>query len=223
MFDRGAQRARGFSAAAAIFAALLNTPSATPLQTPTPQTATPPLAHPAEFTATAPATYRAVLDTTVGFIVIRVQRDWAPHGADRFYNLVKAGFYDQCRFFRVVPKFVAQFGIHGTPEIAAAWQEARLPPDRAWQSNSRGRVTFAMAGATTRTTQVFINLAHNNRLDIDGFAPFGEVVSSMIIVDRLYSEYGEGVDQNVIVQHGNAFLAKYLPRLDFIKTARLEP
>ncbi len=182
------------------------------------------LTTPSQFTDTAPETFRAVLDTTVGFIVIRVTRAWAPHGADRFYNLVKAGFYDDCRFFRVVPKFVAQFGIHGTPAVAAAWETARLPPDRAWQSNSRGRVTFAMAGAAnTRTTQVFINLAHNNRLDIDGFAPFGEVVSSMIIVDRLYSEYGEGVDQSMVVEQGNAFLAKYLPRLDYIRTAKIEP
>ena len=188
------------------------------------QNATPPiLLKPDALTETAPATFRAILDTTAGFIVIRVHRDWAPHGADRFYNLVKAGFYDGCRFFRVVPKFVAQFGIHGDPAVSAAWRDATLPRDRAWQSNSRGRVTFAMGvTADTRTTQVFINLAHNNRLDIDGFAPFGEVISSMILVDRIFGGYGEAVDQSRLIAEGNAFLRQYLPRLDFIKTAKVE-
>jgi peptidyl-prolyl cis-trans isomerase A (cyclophilin A) len=183
----------------------------------------PHLLKPEALIETAPATYRAILDTTAGFIVIRVHREWAPHGADRFYNLVKSGFYDGCRFFRVVPKFVAQFGIHGDPAVSAAWRAATLRPDRAWQSNSRGRVTFAMGlSASTRTTQVFINLAHNNRLDIDGFAPFGEVISSMLLVDRIFSGYGEAVDQGRVVAEGNAFLRQYAPRLDFIKTAKIE-
>ena len=188
------------------------------------QKPTPPLTSPAAFTETAPDTYRAVLDTTVGFIVIRVQRDWAPHGADRFYNLVKSGFYDECRFFRVVKDFVAQWGIHGDPAVAAAWERATLPVDRAIMSNTRGRITFAQGNlATSRATQVFVNLKDNSRLDINSFAPIGEVVTSMLIVDRIYHEYGEGIDQGAILTGGNALLAQAFPRLSYIKTAKIEP
>lgn len=192
----------------------------------TPQGQAPPgsrLLDPAALAETAPEEYTAVFDTTVGVFVIRVHRSWAPLGADRFYNLVKAGFYDQNRFFRVVPKFAIQWGIHGDPAVSAAWNRATLPIDRARSSNRRGRVTFAMGNlANTRTTQVFINLGDNSRLDIDGFAPFGEVVSSMVIVERVYKEYGEGIDQGLIQQHGNAFLAKFFPRLDYVKRATIE-
>jgi peptidyl-prolyl cis-trans isomerase A (cyclophilin A) len=182
-----------------------------------------PLANPANFKETAPATFRAVFDTSVGMFVVQVNRDWAPNGADRFYNLVKSGFYDGCRFFRVVPKFVAQWGIHGNPAVAKAWSEARIPRDRAWQSNGRGRVTFAMTGnPDSRTTQVFINYGNNNRLDIDGFAPIGEVTSSMVIVERLFSGYGEGPDQGRLTAEGNAFLATYFPQLSYIKKATVE-
>jgi peptidyl-prolyl cis-trans isomerase A (cyclophilin A) len=182
-----------------------------------------PLTDPSVFTEQAPDTFISVFETTVGSFVVRATRAWAPHGADRFYNLVKRGFYDDCRFFRVVPKFVVQFGIHGDPAVSAAWTKAALPADRALQSNRRGRVTFAMGRlADTRTTQVFINLGDNSRLDIEGFAPFGEVISSMIIVERIYGEYGEGPDQAMIQREGNAFLAKYLPRMDYIKKARIE-
>ena len=181
------------------------------------------LLDPALLTETAPAQYTAVFETTVGAFVIRVHRAWAPLGADRFYNLVKAGFYDQCRFFRVVPKFAIQWGIHGDPAVSAAWNRATLPIDRARSSNRRGRVTFAMGNlASTRTTQVFINLGDNSKLDIDGFAPIGEVTSSMIIVERMFSDYGEGIDQGMIQQHGNAFLAKFFPRLDYVKKATIE-
>jgi peptidyl-prolyl cis-trans isomerase A (cyclophilin A) len=182
-----------------------------------------PLANPANFTETAPPAFRAVFDTSVGVFVVQVHREWAPHGADRFYNLVKSGFYDGCRFFRVVPKFIAQWGIHGTPAVAQAWSEARIPRDRARQSNSRGRVTFAMAGnPDSRTTQVFINYGNNNRLDIDGFAPFGEITSSLIIVERLFGGYGEGPDQGRLTAEGNAFLDKYFPGLSYIKKATVE-
>jgi peptidyl-prolyl cis-trans isomerase A (cyclophilin A) len=181
------------------------------------------LADPANFTETAPATFRAVFDTSVGMFVIQVHREWAPNGADRFYNLVKGGFYDGCRVFRVLPKFVAQWGIHGNPEIAKAWSEARIPRDRAWQSNTRKRVTFAMSGSPdSRTTQVFINIGDNSRLDLDGFAPFGEVTSSMIIVERLFSGYGEGPDQGMLTAGGNAFLMQYFPQLSHIKRATVE-
>jgi peptidyl-prolyl cis-trans isomerase A (cyclophilin A) len=182
------------------------------------------LTKPAALTDRAPAVYRAVFDTSAGIFVVAVHREWAPHGADRFYNLVKNGFYDDCRFFRVIKGFMAQFGINGDPAVSAAWSRATLPVDRARQSNLRGRMTFAMGdGPSTRSTQVFINFADNSRLDIDGFAPFGEVVSSMVIVEMIFDSYGELPDQGLLQAEGNAFLAKYFPRLDYIKKATIEP
>lgn len=181
------------------------------------------LLNPAALADTAPETFNAVFDTSVGVFVVRVTRAWAPHGADRFYSLVRAGFYDGNRFFRVVPKFMAQFGIHGDPAVSAAWKEATLPVDRARMSNTRGRLTFAQGQlAATRTTQVFINFGDNSKLDIDNFAPFGEVITSMLVVERVYSEYGEGIDQGLIQAGGNALLAQTLPRLSYIKTVRIE-
>ena len=121
-----------------------------------------------------------------------MHRDWAPNGADRFYNLVKNGFYDNDRFFRVITGFMVQFGINGDPKLSAVWREARIKDDPVKQSNSRGFITFATAGPNTRTTQVFINFADNSALDNQGFAPFGQVVSGMNVVDALYADYGEG-------------------------------
>jgi peptidyl-prolyl cis-trans isomerase A (cyclophilin A) len=182
------------------------------------------LLDPSALTERAPETYRAVFDTTAGTFVVRVTRAWAPHGADRFYNLVKAGFYDECRVFRVVKDFVAQWGLHGDPAVSAAWARATLPVDRATMSNTRGRVTFAQGTlASSRATQVFINLGDNSRLDINNFAPIGDVVTSMVLVDRLFHEYGEGVDQGAILAGGNAWLAQAFPRLSHIRTARIEP
>ena len=187
-----------------------------------PKTPKPDLTNPAAFTETAPATYVARFDTSIGEIQIRVTRAWSPHGADRFYNLVKAGFYDECRVFRVVPNFMAQFGIHGDPAVAAAWNKAYIPAERARVSNSRGRVSFAMTQlASTRATQVFINYANNSRLDIDGFAPFGEVLTRMALVEQFFDGYGEGVPQSLIVAGGNALLQAVAPKLDFIKTATI--
>lgn len=187
------------------------------------QTAGPPsLLNPASLTETAPTTFRALFDTTVGQFVIQVHRDWAPHGADRFYNLVKNGFYDNCRFFRVVPKFMAQFGINGNPAVAAAWRDATIPADRSLQGNIRGRVTFAQGSEpTSRSTQVFINYGDNSRLDMDGFAPFGEVTSSMVLVELIFSGYGETPDQGRIETEGNNFLIKFFPKLDFITKATI--
>ena len=186
------------------------------------QQTSPSLLDPAKLTATAPETFNAVFDTSVGMFVVRVTRAWAPYGADRFFNLVSAGFYDGNRFFRVVPKFMAQFGIHGDPAVSAAWKDQTLPAERSKVSNTRGRITFAQGQlASSRTTQVFINLGTNSRLDIDNFAPFGEVITSMLIVERIYSEYGEGVDQGLIFSGGNTFLAQVLPRLSYIKTVRI--
>jgi peptidyl-prolyl cis-trans isomerase A (cyclophilin A) len=181
------------------------------------------LTNVAAFTAKAPDVFNALFTTTAGTFVVKVTRAWAPNGADRFYNLVKNGFYDDCRFFRVIPKFMAQFGIHGDPKVSAAWKDAMIPHDRARMSNTRGRVTFAQGLlASSRSTQVFINFSDNSRLDKDSFAPFGEVTSSMIIVERLFGEYGEGIDQSLIQSGGNALLAQMLPRLDYIKTAVVE-
>jgi len=180
------------------------------------------LKAPAQLTEQAPATYKARFDTSKGPFVIQVHRDWAPIGADRFYNLVKNGFYDDIRFFRVVPNFMVQFGIHGTPAIQSSWRSANIKDDPVKQSNKRGYVTFATAGANTRTTQVFINFKDNGGLDRQGFAPFGEVVSGMDVVDKINAQYGEQPNQGSIQAEGNAYLNKDFPKLDFVKTATLE-
>ena len=137
------------------------------------------LSNPAALREQAPPVYKAKFDTTKGAFVIEVHRDWAPNGADRFYNLVKNGFYDNVRFFRVISGFMVQFGIHGDPKISAPWRDARLTDDPVKQSNKRGYITFAMAGPNTRTSQVFINFGDNARLDSMGFPPFGRVITGM--------------------------------------------
>jgi peptidyl-prolyl cis-trans isomerase A (cyclophilin A) len=168
------------------------------------------------------------IDTSKGVFVIEVTRAWAPTGADRFYNLVKNGFYDNARFFRVISGFMVQFGINGDPAIMANWRTAQIPDDAVTQSNTRGTITFATAGPNTRTSQVFINFADNARLDQSGFAPFGKVVSGMNVVDSLNAEYGEGAprgrgpDQGRLQSEGNAYLAKEFPRMDYIKKATIE-
>ncbi len=185
------------------------------------------LQTPAALTEKAPDTFRVNVDTSKGAFVVEVTRAWAPSGADRFYNLVKNGFFDNVRFFRVVEGFMAQFGIHGDPGISAAWRSARIPDDSVKQSNKRGYITFATAGPGTRTTQVFINLVDNGTLDAQGFAPFGRVVSGMKVVDKLYDGYGEGAprgrgpDQGRVQMEGNAYLEKTFPKLDYIKTASI--
>ncbi|OHB77026.1 MAG: hypothetical protein A2Z34_08795 [Planctomycetes bacterium RBG_16_59_8] len=176
---------------------------------------------------TPPAAYKVTFATSKGEFVIEVHREWAPHGADRFYELVQAKFYDDCRFFRVLSGFMAQFGINGDPQTMSRWREAPIPDDRVTQSNTRGMVTFATAGPNTRTTQLFINYGNNSRLDGMGFSPFGKVVEGMNVVDLLYSGYGEGApsgrgpDQGRLQSEGNAYLIEDFPKLDDIKTARL--
>ena len=150
------------------------------------------LSDPASLNEKAPAVYKAKFDTSKGSFVVEVHRDWAPNGADRFYNLVKNGFYDNARFFRVIDGFMAQFGINGDPNVAAVWRDANIKDDPVKQSNTRGMITFATAGPNTRTTQVFINFGDNAALDGQGFSPFGKVVSGMDVVDSLYGGYGEG-------------------------------
>jgi peptidyl-prolyl cis-trans isomerase A (cyclophilin A) len=180
------------------------------------------------FAQQAPDSFRARLSTTRGDFVIAVHRAWAPLGADRFYNLVRSGYYDGVRFFRVIPGFMAQFGIHGDTAVTSAWRERVIPDDQMRRSNQRGMVTFATAGAGTRTTQVFINYRDNSRLDGMGFAPFGQVVEGMAVVDSLYGGYGEGApngrgpDQMRMHIEGEKYLARQFPKLDKIKTARVE-
>jgi peptidyl-prolyl cis-trans isomerase A (cyclophilin A) len=187
------------------------------------------LANPAALKEQAPPVYKVDFDTTKGPFVIEVHRDWAPNGADRFYNLVKNGFFDDARFFRVVEGFMVQFGINGDPRISAVWREARIKDDPVRISNKRTFVTFATAGPNTRTTQVFISYGNNSNLDAQGFAPFGQVVSGMKVVDSLYSGYGEGAPQGLgpeqgkLQTEGNAYLARGFGKLDYIKKATIEP
>ena len=180
---------------------------------------------------TAPAAYKVLFSTSKGDFTIDVHRDWAPKGADRFYNLVKKGFYDEVRFFRVIRQprpFMAQFGIHGDPMIAAKWDQAVITDDPVTQHNTRGMISFATAGPNTRTTQVFINFGDNSRLDESGFSPFGQVTTGMEVVDQFYAGYGEGSpdgkgpSQDLITSQGNAYLIQGFPMLDYVKTARVE-
>jgi peptidyl-prolyl cis-trans isomerase A (cyclophilin A) len=186
------------------------------------------LKNPASFTEKAPATYKAKFETSKGVFVITVHKDWAPLGADRFYNLVNGGFFDDCRFFRVLDDFMAQVGINGNPAVQSAWRDARITDDPVKGSNKRGLVSFATAGPGTRTTQFFINFKDNSSLDKSGFSPFGEVTSGMDVVDKLYSGYGEGgprgrgPEQGKIQSEGNAYLMKDFPKLDYIKKASID-
>jgi peptidyl-prolyl cis-trans isomerase A (cyclophilin A) len=183
------------------------------------------LKTPSQLNEKAPDSYKARFVTSAGTFVIDVHRDWAPLGADRFYNLVKNGFYDDVRFFRVLDKFMAQFGMNGDPSIQQAWSNANFKDDPPKQSNKRGYVTFAKASApNSRSTQVFINFIDNDFLDPQGFAPFGQVVEGMDVVDKLYSGYGRDnvPDQGKITTQGNAYLAKEYPKLDYIKKATVE-
>jgi peptidyl-prolyl cis-trans isomerase A (cyclophilin A) len=183
------------------------------------------LRTPSQLTEKAPETFKAKFDTSKGVIVIEVHRDWAPLGADRFYNLVKNGFYDGCRFFRVLDGFMAQIGMNGDPSIQRVWGNANFKDDPVKGSNKRGYVTFAKASApNSRSTQFFINYGDNSRLDADGFAPFGQVVTGMDLVDMLYKGYGSSnvPDQGRITAEGNTYLMKEYPKLDFIKKATIE-
>ena len=192
---------------------------------------TSPLMSPASdaMNQTAPDVFRARFETSKGDFVIEVQREWAPQGADRFYSLVSNGFYEGVHFFRVIDGFMAQFGIHGNPAVAARWRQAPITDDPVTQSNSRGSVTFAMTGQpNSRTTQLFINFMDNTNLDGMGLAPFGRVVEGMDVVDQLYSGYGEGAprgngpDQNRIQTEGSQYLASDFPELDSVVRATIE-
>lgn len=173
----------------------------------------------------APELFNVKLDTSKGPVVIEVHRDWAPVGVEHFYTLVKTGFYDDARFFRVVRNYVVQFGINGDPKIHSLWATTSLRDDPVKERNRKGTVTFATRGANTRTTQLFINLKDNFPLDKDGFAPIGKVVSGMEAVESFYDSYGDmpprgmGPDPAQIQVQGNEYLQNRFPRLDYIKKA----
>ena len=188
----------------------------------------PDLLDPAKATEKAPDVFKAKFTTTKGDFVVEVHRDWAPNGADRFYDLVKLGFFDDTRFFRAVEGFMVQFGISGDPAVAAKWQSANVNDDPVKQSNKPGYITFAQTNLpNTRSTQVFINYGDNSRLDGMRFAPFGQVVQGMDVVNSLYKGYGEGApmgagpDQGRIQGQGNAYLDTAFPKLDAIKHAEI--
>jgi len=189
----------------------------------------PALLRPSSLRATAPGEYQAKFETTQGDFIVQVTRAWAPVGADRFYNLVRNHFYDGASFFRVLPGFVVQFGLSPYPQLSRVWADANIKDDPVVQSNHRGFLTYAMAGPNTRTTQIFINLGNNERLDGMGFAAFGAITDGMEVVDKLYSGYGEGApdgrgpSQELIQTRGRAYLQQGFPRLDSIKTATIVP
>jgi peptidyl-prolyl cis-trans isomerase A (cyclophilin A) len=193
--------------------------------TPTAQDSVERLKDPARLSERAPDSFRARFDTSQGSFVIAVEREWAPLAADRFYNLVRNGFYDESRFFRVLDGFMAQFGLHADPSVQAAWRSANLKDEPAKMSNTRGFVSFARESSpNSRYTMIFINYKDNSYLDADGFAPFGQVVTGMDVADRMYSGYGRQniPDQRRILREGNAYLQAEYPRLDFVKTATIE-
>ena len=176
----------------------------------------------------APPRYDVQIKTTQGTFVIAVDRALAPRGADRFYRLVRAGYFDDSRFFRVVPGFIAQFGIPGDPAISRVWKDRAMPDDSARTSNVRGTIAYAMTGPNTRTTQLFISLVDNSRIDVQGFAPIGRVVSGMDVVDRLYGGYGETAGggmragkQARMMNEGNRHLDQDFPKLDRLIAARV--
>ena len=205
-------------------------PPKEPLQskaTPKPKPAgpNPALLNPSLAKEKAPAQFRVKFETTKGAFVAQVTRASAPLGADRFYNLVRMGYYNDVAFFRVIDGFMAQFGIHGDPKVNDKWESARINDDPTRESNVRGAITFATAGPNTRTTQLFINFDNNSQLDSQGFAPFAKVVEGMTVVDQLYKGYGEGAPrgkgprQDLAQSQGNSYLRAQFPNLDFIKRA----
>ena len=169
----------------------------------------------------APDVFKVKFECTHGDFVVEVNKEWAPRGAERFYQLVKEGFYDDSAFFRVVPGFVVQFGLAGDPTVTAKWRNQRIQDDPVTQSNLPGYLTFATSGPNTRTTQLFINTGANSNLDNMGFAPFGKVVEGMEVVKEINSEYRERPNQGLITAEGNSYLRKNFPNITFIKKAEL--
>jgi peptidyl-prolyl cis-trans isomerase A (cyclophilin A) len=185
--------------------------------------AKPSLTNPASLHAKAPDLFKAQFTTTKGDFVVEVHRDWAPLGADRFYNLVKNGYFTNAAFFRVVPGFIVQFGLNANPEVNKVWEHANIKDDPVMGSNKRSTLVFATAGPNTRTTQLFINFGDNAGLDRQGFAPFGTVTEGMDVVDKIYAGYGERPDQQRITEEGDAYISKNFPMIDKIKLAKVLP
>jgi peptidyl-prolyl cis-trans isomerase A (cyclophilin A) len=207
-------------------ASFAQTKSTTAAKSTTPAKAAAParnLLDPSTLKATAPPVYKVKFSTTQGDVLIQVTRAWAPLGADRFYNLVRARFYDGCAFFRVKAGFMAQFGISPDPKVTAAWNGQNLRDDPVKGSNKRGFLTFATAGPNTRTTQLFISTGDNSFLDPQGFSPFGEVIEGMEVVDKFYDGYGLSPDSGSIQQLGRPWVVKNMPKVDSIKTAVIVP
>jgi peptidyl-prolyl cis-trans isomerase A (cyclophilin A) len=176
---------------------------------------------PSSAAAPAPDTFRVAFETTRGDFAVDVIRAWSPRDVDRFHELVKAGYFTDVAFFRVLPGFVAQFGMHGDPSTNKRWDDSPIPDDPVVQSNKRGTIVFATSGPNTRGNQFFINFANNSSLDRQGFSPFGRVVEGMGVVDSIYAGYGEEPDQSRVAAEGNAYLKRHFPRLDYIKSARV--
>lgn len=173
----------------------------------------------------APETFSVKFQTSKGSFTIEANRAWAPNGVDRLHELVTEGFFDGVRFFRVLPGFVAQFGIHGDPKLASAWRDRNIEDDEVVGTNARGTITFATAGPGTRTTQLFVNFRDNAGLDGQGFSPIAKVTDGMEVVDELYAGYGEGApsgrgpDQGRLQREGNAYLEADFPKLDYVESA----
>ncbi|MEM9459024.1 MAG: peptidylprolyl isomerase [Myxococcota bacterium] len=188
----------------------------------------PGLLDPTKATETAPDLFKVKFETTKGDVVLEIHRDWAPNGADRFYNLVRVGFFEHVAFFRAMKGFMVQFGMSGTPDVQKAWNAHPLQDDPVKESNKPGYITFAKKGTpNSRTTQMFINYGNNANLDGMGFAPFGKVVEGMDVVNNLYTGYGEGAprgkgpNQMLIERQGNTYLEKDFPELDWLEKATI--
>lgn len=179
------------------------------------------LLKPATLNEKAPETFDAEFTTTKGNFTVHVTRAWAPLGADRFYNLVKASYFTGAAFFRVVPNFIVQFGLSADPAVNSVWRSSNFKDDPVTQSNKPGYITFATAGPNTRTTQLFINFGNNSFLDGQGFSPFGQVTKGMDVVQKLHSGYGERPDQGAITTQGKAYTEKNFPNLDTIQSAAI--
>lgn len=217
MINVTAHRLIGLAAASALALVIASCGGSAPLLDPSP----------ADLAEPAPDRFRVAVETTAGTFQIQAVRDWSPAGVDRFHYLVRHGYYDGACFFRVVEDFVAQFGLAAEPPVSAAWADRGLPDEPVRRSNTRGRVAFARGGPESRTTQLFINLTDNPRLDslrynnVTGFPPIGEVAAGMDVVDRLYAGYGEAPQQDSIRAAGNAYLQRNYPKLDCITSAQI--
>ena len=211
----------GTATGAATKGATAKTPAQAPAKA-APAKAAANLLNPKSLNAKAPDVFMARLETTKGNMTVRVERALSPNGVDRFYNLVRAGFYDNTYFFRCLD-FMAQIGISSRPDVSRAWANAEIPDDHVKETNRRGTISMATSGPNSRTTQFFINRINNARLDPLGFSPLGEVIEGLEVIDAIYSGYGDDPDQSQLTTQGEAYLNRYFPRLDKIVKATILP